>query len=318
MVIIFSYKLWYPVLQDSYGPWNLSELSIWLLFHLNHCSLSQDFPNICPQEHLVCKPRWAKYLYTPIFFPHFNYFGKTDLTSALGFASPWSLFSVRISAIYGTADLQCITGAWTGSSLATAVLQQRSAPSAPPRHPGTAAGSSRSDLLSDPPRARQGYDSATAAPNPAGRRPTHLSACRLPLPPHTGPPPLTPTAVTAAAIPAPALASLPERPKMEAGDSAGEPLPRLRRPLRRGAEPRHPLLPQPPLEGGGTAGGWCRGRGAPAGSGGERSGAEPGCARRAVWQKRPGGERWQAALPPRRERGRGTGPAHGRGEGAPR
>lgn len=63
---------------------------------------------------------------------------------------------------------------------------------------------------------------------------------------------------------------------MEAGDSGGEPLPRLRRPLRRGAEPRHPLLPQPPLEGGGTAGGWCRGRGAPAGRGGERSQAVRG------------------------------------------
>ncbi|XP_054059626.1 transmembrane protein 128 [Rissa tridactyla] len=40
---------------------------------------------------------------------------------------------------------------------------------------------------------------------------------------------------------------------MEAGASGGEPLPRLRRPLRRGAEPRDPPLPQPPLGGGGTA-----------------------------------------------------------------
>ncbi|XP_055564427.1 transmembrane protein 128 [Falco cherrug] len=48
------------------------------------------------------------------------------------------------------------------------------------------------------------------------------------------------------------LASLPERPKMEAGAS-GDPVPRLRRGVRRGAEPRDPLLPQPPLGGGGAA-----------------------------------------------------------------
>ncbi|KAM6268139.1 transmembrane protein 128 isoform 2-T3 [Spheniscus humboldti] len=39
---------------------------------------------------------------------------------------------------------------------------------------------------------------------------------------------------------------------MEAGVSGGDPLPRLRRPLQRGAEPRDPLLPQPPSGGGGT------------------------------------------------------------------
>ncbi|KAM6136062.1 LOW QUALITY PROTEIN: transmembrane protein 128 [Phoenicopterus ruber ruber] len=39
---------------------------------------------------------------------------------------------------------------------------------------------------------------------------------------------------------------------MEAGDSGGDPLPRLRRPLRREAEPRA-LVPQPPFGGGGTA-----------------------------------------------------------------
>ncbi|KAM6077047.1 transmembrane protein 128 [Chlamydotis macqueenii] len=40
---------------------------------------------------------------------------------------------------------------------------------------------------------------------------------------------------------------------MEAGGSDCDALPRLRRPLRRGAEPRDPLLPQSPLGGGGTA-----------------------------------------------------------------
>ncbi|XP_065515456.1 transmembrane protein 128 [Lathamus discolor] len=40
---------------------------------------------------------------------------------------------------------------------------------------------------------------------------------------------------------------------MEAGVSGGGPIPRLRRPLRPGAEPRDPLLPQPPFGGGGTA-----------------------------------------------------------------
>uniref|UniRef100_A0A8C3C3Z1 Transmembrane protein 128 n=1 Tax=Cairina moschata TaxID=8855 RepID=A0A8C3C3Z1_CAIMO len=46
--------------------------------------------------------------------------------------------------------------------------------------------------------------------------------------------------------------SLPGLPKMEAGGERGDPLPRLRRHLRQGAEPR--ALPlQPPLQGGGTA-----------------------------------------------------------------
>ncbi|XP_065693414.1 transmembrane protein 128 [Patagioenas fasciata] len=40
---------------------------------------------------------------------------------------------------------------------------------------------------------------------------------------------------------------------METGGSARAPLPRLRRPLRRGPELRDPLLPQPPSGGGGTA-----------------------------------------------------------------
>ncbi|XP_032775963.1 transmembrane protein 128 isoform X2 [Strigops habroptila] len=40
---------------------------------------------------------------------------------------------------------------------------------------------------------------------------------------------------------------------MEAGVSGGGPLPRLRRPLRPGAEPRDPLLPQQPFGSGGTA-----------------------------------------------------------------
>ncbi|XP_009272037.1 PREDICTED: transmembrane protein 128 [Aptenodytes forsteri] len=39
---------------------------------------------------------------------------------------------------------------------------------------------------------------------------------------------------------------------METGVSGGDPLPRLRRPLQRGAEPRAPLLPQSPFGGGGT------------------------------------------------------------------
>lgn len=53
------------------------------------------------------------------------------------------------------------------------------------------------------------------------------------------------------------LPSLPELPKMEAGGEQGDPLPRLRRHLRQGAEPR--TLPlQPLLQGGGTAGGCCR------------------------------------------------------------
>lgn len=46
---------------------------------------------------------------------------------------------------------------------------------------------------------------------------------------------------------------------MEGGGLRAEPLPRHRRRLRQGTEPPASLL-QPLLQGGGTAGGWCRER----------------------------------------------------------
>lgn len=153
-----------------------------------------------------------------------------------------------------------MTGPLTGSWLAIEVLGRRPAPSAP-LPPGHRRGDQPVRLAFRPTTGSARLRPASAAPNSERGCFGRPSARQLTLPLHTGPPPLTPTAVTAAALPALALASLPERPKMEAGVSGGDPLPRLRRPLQRGAEPRDPLLPQPPFGGGGTVGGWCWGRG---------------------------------------------------------